>query len=53
MPKPVAYDPAICLVVQGAKRVLIGDQEVRYATGMHFIWTIEDAGARQHRRGQS
>ena len=38
---PMVYDPALCLVLQGAKRVLIGDQVMRYGTGMHFISTIE------------
>ena len=38
---PMLFDPALCLVLQGAKRILIGDQVLRYGAGMHFTSTIE------------
>src|SRR4051812_26566051 len=37
---PVVYDPAFCLVLQGTKRVVIGDQVVQYGRGTHFIATV-------------
>lgn len=40
---PMLFDPALCLVLQGAKRILIGDQMLRYGAGMQFILTIETA----------
>jgi AraC-like DNA-binding protein len=41
---PMLFDPALCLVVQGAKRILVGDQVLRYGAGMHFTSTVETPG---------
>lgn len=38
---PMLFDPALCLVLQGTKRILIGDQMLRYGAGMQFVSTIE------------
>lgn len=38
---PVMYEPTVCLVLQGAKRALIGDQVLRYGGGEYFVAAIE------------
>ncbi|NWA26919.1 AraC family transcriptional regulator [Pseudomonas gingeri] len=38
---PGLYDPMICLVLQGAKRVMIGDQVLEYGAGCYFIASAE------------
>lgn len=38
---PVLYVPVLCLVLQGAKRVLIGGKDLRYQEGQYFIAAIE------------
>ena len=35
------YAPMLCLVVQGAKSVMIGDQVLHYDTGRYFISSVE------------
>src|SRR3546814_11843218 len=35
------YEPTVCLVLQGAKRALIGDQVLRYGAGEYFVAAIE------------
>ncbi|MCX5495753.1 AraC family transcriptional regulator [Kaistia dalseonensis] len=38
---PVLYVPVLCLVLQGAKRVLIGDTVLKYKEGEYFVAAIE------------
>jgi AraC-like DNA-binding protein len=40
-PVPVLYEPMLCLVLQGAKEVLIGDRRLRYDPATMFIATLE------------
>lgn len=35
------YDPRLCLVLQGAKSVMIGDQLLHYDAGRYFIAAVE------------
>lgn len=39
MPMPNVYRPLLCLVVQGTKRVMLGDQAFLFAPGRHAIVT--------------
>lgn len=43
MTKPVSgmYEPSLCLILQGAKQVMIGDRILRYDPASYFIATIE------------
>ena len=41
--QPVIYEPAVCLVLQGAKRAVIGDQGLGYGAGDYFIAAAEVA----------
>lgn len=43
-PLPGFYDPILCFVVQGAKRLIIGDQTLRYDRGRYFIASVETPG---------
>ena len=40
-PVPVLYEPMLCLVLQGAKEVLIGERRLRYDPATMFIATLE------------
>jgi AraC-like DNA-binding protein len=40
-PLPSVYEPSLCLVLQGAKQVMIGDHILRYDPASYFIATIE------------
>ena len=40
-PTPGVYEPALCLVLQGAKQVMIGDRILRYDPASYFIATID------------
>ncbi|UAK23142.1 AraC family transcriptional regulator [Sphingomonas nostoxanthinifaciens] len=40
-PTPGVYEPALCLVLQGAKQILIGDRTLRYDPASYFIATID------------
>jgi len=40
-PIPAFYEPMICLVLQGAKCILIGDRAVHYDQPSYFISTID------------
>jgi AraC-like DNA-binding protein len=40
-PTPGVYVPALCLVLQGAKQVMIGDRILRYDPASYFIATID------------
>jgi AraC-like DNA-binding protein len=40
-PVPALYQPMLCLVLQGAKEVLIGDRRLRYDPASMFIATLE------------
>lgn len=40
-PVPTLYQPMACLVLQGAKQVLIGDKVLRYGTGSCFIASLD------------
>lgn len=41
MPSPTLYEPMICLVLQGAKRVMIGDRVLRYDPACSFIASLD------------
>jgi len=41
--QPVIYEPAVCLVLQGAKRAVIGDKALAYGEGDYFIAAAEVA----------
>ena len=41
--QPVIYEPAVCLVLQGAKRAVIGEQVLAYSAGDYFIAAAEVA----------
>jgi AraC-like DNA-binding protein len=41
MPMPVVYEPSICLVTQGRKRVVLGDQMLVYDAERYLIASIE------------
>ena len=38
---PSLYEPVLCLVLQGAKQVMIGDQVLRYDPANYFVATVE------------
>lgn len=40
-PLPGLYAPMVCLVLQGAKRVMIGDHVLHYEAGRYFIASVE------------
>jgi AraC-like DNA-binding protein len=40
-PTPGVYEPALCMVLQGAKQVMIGDRLLRYDPATYFIATID------------
>ena len=40
-PMPNVYEPSLCLVLQGAKQVMIGDRILRYDSASYFITTID------------
>lgn len=40
-PTPTLYRPMLCIVLRGAKRVLIGDRTLRYDTENYFIGSVE------------
>lgn len=40
-PTPTVYEPMLCLVLQGAKHVMIGDQMLRYDPASFFIASVE------------
>jgi AraC-like DNA-binding protein len=40
-PNAVLYEPMVCLVLQGAKRVMIGDRILRYDPACSFIASLE------------
>ncbi|WP_127754829.1 AraC family transcriptional regulator [Devosia sp. 1566] len=41
--QPVIYEPAVCLVLQGAKRAVIGEKVLAYGEGDYFIAAAEVA----------
>jgi AraC-like DNA-binding protein len=41
MPMPVVYEPSICLIAQGRKQVVLGDQILVYDAERYLIATIE------------
>lgn len=41
MPTLTMYEPMLCVVLQGAKRVMIGDQTLRYDTASYFIGSVD------------
>jgi AraC-like DNA-binding protein len=40
-PAPTLYQPMLCLVLQGAKQVMIGDRLLRYDPASYFIASVE------------
>lgn len=40
-PMPGVYSPGVCLVLQGAKQVMIGQHSLRYDTASYFLATVE------------
>jgi AraC-like DNA-binding protein len=40
-PLPGLYEPMLCIVLQGAKQVMIGDQILRYDSASYFVATLE------------
>lgn len=40
-PTPGIYAPGICLVVQGAKQVMIGEHDLRYDAASYFLAAVE------------
>ena len=40
-PMPGVYEPSLCLVLQGAKQVMIGDRLLRYDPASYFIAAVE------------
>lgn len=40
-PMPGFYEPMICLILQGAKCILIGDQALHYDDASYFISTVD------------
>jgi AraC-like DNA-binding protein len=38
---PSLYEPLLCLVLQGAKQVMIGDRVLRYDPANYFVATVE------------
>src|SRR5581483_4620594 len=42
---PGLFEPMLCLVLQGAKEVCVGDQRLRYDPACYFIATVELAAS--------
>jgi AraC-like DNA-binding protein len=40
-PTPSVYEPAVCLVLQGAKQTMIGNRVLRYDPASYFVTTID------------
>jgi AraC-like DNA-binding protein len=40
-PAPVMFQPMLCLVLQGAKEVVIGDRKLRYDPACYFIASLD------------
>jgi AraC-like DNA-binding protein len=40
-PQPGLYEPMLCVVLQGAKEVLIGDRRLRYDPASYFVASVE------------
>lgn len=40
-PVPSVYEPMVCIVLQGAKRVMIGDRVLRYDPASYLIATLD------------
>lgn len=40
-PVPTVYEPMVCIVLQGAKHVFIGDRHVRYDTASYLVATLD------------
>ncbi len=40
-PNPVMYTPMLCVVLQGAKQVMIGDRVLRYDPASYFVGSLE------------
>ncbi len=40
-PVPTLYEPMLCVVLQGAKQVMIGDRVLRYDPASYFVATLE------------
>jgi AraC-like DNA-binding protein len=40
-PVSIVYDPIVCVVLQGAKQVMIGEQVLRYDVATSFITSLE------------
>lgn len=40
-PSPGVYEPSLCLILQGAKQVVIGNQVLRYDPASYFIAAVE------------
>ena len=40
-PTPGVYEPAVCLVLQGAKQIMIGDRLLRYDPASYFVSAID------------
>lgn len=45
--QPVVYEPAVCLVLQGSKRAVIGEHVLAYGEGEYFIAAAELAALGQ------
>ncbi len=41
VPSPGLYEPMVCVVLQGAKRVMFGDQVLRYDPASYLVATVE------------
>ena len=41
LPSPTLYQPLVCFVAQGAKRVVFGEREVRYDAGTFVVVTLD------------
>ena len=41
VPLPAVYDASLCLIAQGAKRVLLGDQSLIYDTAHHLLVSVD------------
>ncbi len=40
-PTPGVYEPSVCLVLQGAKQIMIGDRLLRYDPASYFVSAID------------
>lgn len=41
LPSPSLYQPLVCFVAQGAKRVVVGEREVRYHAGTFVVVSLD------------